>query len=224
MDSTRGNRASALLTKPSGAKQKQRKQSRPTRGQTEARELEDLSARSSNNRTRAAHDLAARRFDRFLGIDNGASESDSFTNRWPGPLTIVSLKAEDITKDMIGRFADYLLVYEDLACSTSLDCMSSVRVLLERKTCTRLFDDNKSWYSQLRKSLEKEFYNRLPEGVRLVVNRAPLMTPEDLRLIGGGLFADNTTLSLKDRTLINFQWAVVGRISDITNLEFCDLL
>ncbi|KAF4150306.1 hypothetical protein GN958_ATG00514 [Phytophthora infestans] len=50
------------------------------------------------------------------------------------------------------------------------------------------------------------------------------MTPEDLRLIGGGLFADNTTLSLKDRTLINFQWAVVGRISDITNLEFCDLL
>ncbi|EEY59573.1 uncharacterized protein PITG_12146 [Phytophthora infestans T30-4] len=155
VDSTRGNRASALLIKPSGAKQKQRKQSRPTRGQTEARELEDLSARSSNNRTRAAHDLAARRFDRFLGIDNGASESDSFTNRWPGPLTIASLKAEDITKDMIGRFADYLLVYKDLG--------------------------------QLRKSLEKEFYNRLPEGVRLVVNRAPLMTPEDLRLIGGGV-------------------------------------
>ncbi|EGZ17938.1 hypothetical protein PHYSODRAFT_300825 [Phytophthora sojae] len=86
-----------------------------------------------------------------------------------------------------------------------LKYLSSIRVVVE------------SFVHRKRKTLKK-----VPPGTA-PANRAPMITPEDLRIIRNALFAEKTVLAIKTRTLANVQWSVKGRISDIVGLDFGDI-
>ena len=49
------------------------------------------------------------------------------------------------------------------------------------------------------------------------------MTLEDLQIIGVILFQQNNIKSSKDRTLLNAQWASIGRGSDVGAISFFDM-
>ncbi|DAZ94121.1 TPA: LOW QUALITY PROTEIN: hypothetical protein N0F65_008985 [Lagenidium giganteum] len=54
-------------------------------------------------------------------------------------------------------------------------------------------------------------------------SNAPVMTLEDLRQFRSGIFATNTVKASHDRTLLVWQWCMVGRSSDVATSTFADL-
>ncbi|KAG3134650.1 hypothetical protein PI124_g4880 [Phytophthora idaei] len=132
------------------------------------------------------------------------------------------MASSDVFTEMIGRFADYLLLDDNIGYNGARNYLSYMTVQLESKTKPHLFADNSAWYTSLHSSLKEEFDDALPDDGTTLFSRAPLMPSDDLRFIGK-IPASNTAVPLADRTLMNFQWAVLGRSSDIVRPRFSDM-
>ncbi|KAH9151135.1 hypothetical protein LEN26_003925 [Aphanomyces euteiches] len=137
-----------------------------------------------------------------------------------GGLSLETISADDITQDLFGKFAAFLVSDPDIGFSTSTTYLSSVKRQIVEVTRTRFFDNNTHWYKTLRSTLRRTYIKQtIACGVPLQ-DKAPLMTLEDLRVITTRLWMRNEPRSMKDRTLLALQWALVGRSSDVGDVVF----
>ena len=54
-------------------------------------------------------------------------------------------------------------------------------------------------------------------------DQAPEMTVKDLRALSEVLFCKDTSKSISHRYLLIFQWQALGRISEISAMQWCDI-
>ncbi|TYZ60679.1 hypothetical protein PybrP1_012107 [[Pythium] brassicae (nom. inval.)] len=142
----------------------------------------------------------SKKFDLFLSSRGGA------------PKTMSTLVADDVDEQLMGTFASFLVQDPTIGFSASTTYLSSVKRQLEELTRTDFFRTRKNWYASLRGTLRKSRAD--------LSKNAPLMTVEDLVVLTETLFARNDTRALKDRTLLAFQWTLIGRSSDVGDLDF----
>ena len=141
---------------------------------------------------------------------------------YPGSLTFDKITKRDVGQNLMGQFATFLFEDKDIQFSTSTTYLSSVKRQLEDKTQTPFFEQNKGWYKRLRYNLRSKYVSKVQEEGKSLQEKAPLMTMEDLETIGEMQFKRNNVKNLKDRCLVNFQWSMIGRSSDVAGVTFND--
>ncbi|KAH9117749.1 hypothetical protein AeMF1_008725 [Aphanomyces euteiches] len=137
-----------------------------------------------------------------------------------GGLSLETISADDITQDLFGKFAAFLVSDPDIGFSTSTTYLSSVKRQIVEVTRTRFFDNNTHWYKTLRSTLRRTYIEQTTARGVPLQDKAPLMTLEDLRVITTRLWMRNEPRSMKDRTLLVLQWALFGRSSDVGDVVF----
>ncbi|TYZ66677.1 hypothetical protein PybrP1_000584 [[Pythium] brassicae (nom. inval.)] len=137
-----------------------------------------------------------------------------------GTLSCTIIKNEHVNEDLTGKFAAFLAADTATGFSASTTYLSSVKRQLVEMTRTSFSINRKERYSSLRMALRKTNLELATSRGRPLQDKAPLMTVEDLRVIGARLCARNDCKALKDRALVAFQWAHVGRSSDVGDVVF----
>ncbi|KAH9111233.1 hypothetical protein AeMF1_014192 [Aphanomyces euteiches] len=74
-----------------------------------------------------------------------------------GGLSLETISADDITQDLFGKFAAFLVSDPDIGFSTSTTYLSSVKRQIVEVTRTRFFDNNTHWYKTLRPTLRRTY-------------------------------------------------------------------
>ena len=96
--------------------------------------------------------------------------------------------------------------------------MSSIRRQLEDDRNCTFFRENESWLTSLRTKMRKtKIAQAINNGVKLT-NKAPAMTMDDKKFLSRTLFKAGDLISTKDRNLLDKQWVLVGRSSDVGDL------
>ncbi|RLN90620.1 hypothetical protein BBJ28_00004182 [Nothophytophthora sp. Chile5] len=134
-------------------------------------------------------------------------------------LQFDSLADADITEALIGSFATFLM--RDVKHNTAKSVLSNLKRQLRSRG--RIFEGNQGWYKNLRSTLRKTYSSAAQSTGSKLVESAPLMAVDDLSSIATALFERSTPTALRDRTLLLWQWAVMGRSSDVTRIRFSDL-
>ncbi|TYZ68974.1 hypothetical protein PybrP1_001386, partial [[Pythium] brassicae (nom. inval.)] len=180
----------------------------PTEHQADATQrLASLMDAAYTSATRNHASAAMKKFAAFL------------THYKNGTLSCTTIKNEDL----MGKLAAFLVADTAIGFSASTTYLSSVKRQLVEMTRTSFFINRKEWYSSLRMTLRKTYLELATSRGRSLQDKAPLMTVEDLRVIGARLWARNDCKALKDRALVAFQWALVGRSSDVGDVVFDQL-
>ena len=149
---------------------------------------------------------------------------DVFLRRhYPLFSSINELDEGHLTQELIGRFATFLVEDSSIGFSASTTYLSSVKRQIEDTLQTDFFQKNKSWYSRLRATLRATYLHKADADGKSLQEKAPLMSLNDLRALGRKLFAQGTPKAMKDRALLNWQWSLVGRSSDVSSLTFQEL-
>ncbi|KUF81349.1 hypothetical protein AM587_10016545 [Phytophthora nicotianae] len=138
-------------------------------------------------------------------------------------LSITTITADHITKDLFGKFLAFLFKDPDIHWQTSMSYLSSIKRQQEEVTGTDLFRSDPDWYRRCRRHLQKQYLMLSISTGKKLKQQAPPMTIEDLRSISTILFLRNDKKSLVDRTLLNNQWLAIGRSSDVGTIHFSDL-
>ena len=171
--------------------------------------IADLMASEHGPATERQDASARAKFNKFLLKYNISSD-------------ITKMKRRDVTTEMFGQFATFLLE-DSVGWQTSMSYLSSIRRQLEKIHHTKMFEQNARWYTDLRSLLNKKYVQQSLTTGKKLREQAPAMTVDDLTLIGKALFHKNTKTSAADRLLINQQWLSIGRSSDVGCLCFADL-
>ena len=130
------------------------------------------------------------------------------------PFTFLTLPLAQINRLVIGQWAHYLT--DKL--SSGLNYMSSIRRQLEDDRNCKFFRENESWLTSLRTKMRKtKIAQAINNGVKLT-NKAPAMTMDDKKFLSRTLFKAGDLISTKDRNLLDKQWVLVGRSSDVGDL------
>ncbi|KAH9114065.1 hypothetical protein AeMF1_011831, partial [Aphanomyces euteiches] len=140
-----------------------------------------------------------------------------------GAVSLDTISSDDITEELFGKFAAFLVSDPNIGYSTSTTYLSSVKRQIVEKTHTTFFDTNNHWYKTLRLTLRRTYLEQTSARGLPLQDKAPLMTLEDLRVITTRLWMRNDLRSMKDRTLVALQWALVGRSSDVGDLTFTQM-
>lgn len=179
----------------------------------------DASFQPITNLMDSEHKESSKRQDK-----SARSKFNAFLKQHVGISTSMdTLSCEDVTKDLLGKFTTFLLNNPQIQHQTSMNYLSSIRRQLETTKGTMLFNNNEKWYKKLRKNLDKHYMLLCVKEGKNLKDQAPIMTMNDLSVIGNMLFMKNSRIALKDRTLLNQQWNAIGRSSDIGCLSFDQL-
>ncbi|KAE9034383.1 hypothetical protein PR003_g9721 [Phytophthora rubi] len=95
-------------------------------------------------------------------------------------MTLMKLKAVDVTKVMFGQLLSFLLLDPDVAWQTSMNYASSIKRQLEVATGTK---PELEWYKRCRRHLSKRYLQEAISTGKKLKEQAPAMTLDDLRVI-----------------------------------------
>ena len=121
---------------------------------------------------------------------------------------------DDINRKLVGQWAAYLI--EELG--SGMNYMSSIRRQLEDARKCTFFNENENFVTKLRTKMRKKYVARAIERGENVTNKAPSMTMDDKQFMSRTLFKAGDVLSMKDRNLLDKQWVLIGRSSDVGDL------
>ncbi|KAH9082813.1 hypothetical protein LEN26_021109 [Aphanomyces euteiches] len=167
--------------------------------------VQDINDNRLGDSSRRQDKSARKQFMQFLG---------------PSIQSFETIPVEIVSKDTIGKFCSFLLSNTTIGFQASMNYLSCIRRQLETQFKTSIFNDNSGWYSNTRRQLAMQYVLKsLKDGTKLK-DQAPPMTIHDLTQIGEILFRQNDLKSFGDRTLLNAQWASIGRASDVGNIRY----
>lgn len=72
-------------------------------------------------------------------------------------LSMDTVKSEDVTKELIGKFLSFLFSSTSIKWQTSMNYLSSVKRQLEERTGTKLFQTETDWYRRCRRHLHRQY-------------------------------------------------------------------
>jgi hypothetical protein len=137
------------------------------------------------------------------------------------------LTANDLTKELIGCFPDYLSQVAKIdKFNTCTSYLSGVKSKFENDA--RFKDVYKDifmskWYTNLRTKINRLYAEKaLSSGDKMVDAAAP-MQESDLKQYCHMLFQKNNNTSLENRCLLAFQWQAMGRITEIVAMKMTDV-
>ena len=136
---------------------------------------------------------------------------------YPHKSFSMSIPPGFFTKDVIGKFADYLVKVKKIGkCGTALGYISQVRIHLESSYEGTIlpFLVGDSYYTKLRQNVLKHYMERCSKNGEKLVDSAPPMTKEDLKIICMRLLSRNSPTANEDRCLICHQFQLIGRVSE----------
>ena len=105
------------------------------------------------------------------------------------------------TNDVIWKFADYLLKVKKFGkCGTALGYISHIRIYLDSSYEGTIlpFLVGDSYYSKLRQNILKHYMERCSKNGEKLVDSAPPMTKEDLKIICMRLLSRNSPTANED--------------------------
>ena len=114
---------------------------------------------------------------------------------YPHKSFSMSIPPEFCTKDVIGKFADYLVKVKKIGkCGTALGYLSQIRIHLESSYEGTIlpFLVGDSYYAKLRQNVLKHYMELCSKNGEKLVDSAPPMTKEDLKIICMRLLSRNS--------------------------------
>ena len=168
---------------------------------------------------------AINKFSAYLSYENNLHPQTHLYRAYIPPTVDAENCIPDtyFTKDLFGRFADYMIsIQPRLAYNTIESYLSKVKNIISEdyeysKRVRYLTNGKPAWYTRLVQKVRSTCNDVcLEEGTRLQ-DSAPAMTEGDLELLCKILFMKEANESFADRCLLIFQWQLMGRISEICN-------
>ena len=157
---------------------------------------------------------ATNHFNSFLVFLMGEEPSTI----WPVRYCPVDVPADFYSKDLIGKFACYLVHEKEVkSLETALSYVSKLkgRLTLDYGAEKLPFlDDSNTFWAKLRANLKRLYLAKCNLSGERLVKSAPPMTKADLKVILHLLLELNTSSSNEERCIICLQYQVVGRISE----------
>jgi hypothetical protein len=139
------------------------------------------------------------------------------------------LTREDITKDFLGKFSDYLFKVANIkSVNTMLSYISSTKqVLLQFLQCDKLLlsDDNETWYNKLRRKLVDKYLDKCQNDGTALTNHAEGVDGSALRFMCEFLFFGKIGESgfrhrHANRWLLTLDRFLVGRIDEAARVKY----
>lgn len=127
-----------------------------------------------------------------------------------------------LTQTLFGQYATFLIDIAGVKKVSSFNgYISKTKKLLKLDYGQNLtlFDGDSSWYTQLRSNALKKYVERLGHGEKLVDN-APPLTENDLRLMCEMLMEMNGIEANEQRCMLAMDVQLLGRISEIKDLKY----
>ncbi|KAH9072444.1 hypothetical protein Ae201684P_022022 [Aphanomyces euteiches] len=156
--------------------------------------LANLMDTSYTDATRNHASAAMKKFVLFL---------ENYNN---GAVSLDTISSDDITEELFGKFAAFLVSDPNIGYSTSTTYLSSVKRQNVEKTHTTFFDTNNHWYKTLRLTLRRTYLEQTSARGLPLQAKAPLMTLEDLRNIGRIAMGIGCSSDVGDLRFTQMQW------------------
>jgi site-specific recombinase XerC len=123
-----------------------------------------------------------------------------------------------LTKELFGKFANYLQVGPKLRQETALSYMSAIKIYVTVELNSAIFQSvSGQWYKNLRSKMEKEYVNQSIQTGEEIQTRAEAMSVVELAEICQAIFR---LKNYKDRALLCIQYHCFGRISEVVAVNF----
>lgn len=180
-------------------------------------ELEDVSKDQAQS-TERGYQSAKKYFNQYL---------ETLRIRIPDhPTKIEELTAQHIDEKLLGKFASYLMGCPKVKkCDTALVHLSKVKSLLVKQFSTHpLFAAHSDYYTRLRANLTRRYMAKCAQAGTSLCEHSVPMTEEDLLWMCQTLLKKSTDWgAVLNRGLLVLQWQILGRISEVSRLQFTDL-
>jgi hypothetical protein len=150
---------------------------------------------------------AIKHLDKYLDylhqIDSNANPYTSYSKE--------SIPLEYFTKDLIGKFADYLMKIKKIKrLETTNGYISKVKgkLALDYDPLILPFLASSTFYTKLRLTVTSFYVTKCAHTGENLSDKAPPMTFDDLQIINDILIRNNTPDSNESRCLLTHQWQV----------------
>lgn len=175
-------------------------------------ELQDISMNRAKS-TKKLYCAAMNHFDKYMLY---------VTNNQMSLAQLAEHHPEKITKDLVGKFTDYLFrVAKIETIGTAHDYLSSAKTNLSLiNSAVHAELDHPVWYRKLRHNVKAVYIQDCVETGKPISTAQGSMTEDHLDYICTTLFAAGSRNCLADRCLLAFNWQCVGRISEVATLRW----
>lgn len=151
---------------------------------------------------------ARKQFNSFLEFyHNEDSEACPYTNLDEVPVEVFE-----------GNFPFYLRKHTDVMLGTAKIYISAIKTYIGRKNQHNNIHGD--WYTDVRNSTERIFYDDCVESGDTVANQTVPMTAEDLKIISEVLFSNGTAAGLESRAISVYSRQMLARISELSISNF----
>ena len=173
-------------------------------------ELVDIGIARSSSHARqfnAVHKI----FNKFLAFQYKDKDHPLYNKKYK------DLNSTDITQTLFGMFVDYLL--RGRGCPSESTAMNYISSMKGSITKDHNIIIDPEWYRFVRKNTSKYYM----KNGQVSSQRDNVMTQHELTYFCEVLFKMSTRESINDRGLLAFNWVLLGRISEISELKWSDI-
>ena len=124
------------------------------------------------------------------------------------------LHTKEMVQKWVGFFTDYLIKNKKIGAGARSNYLSTIKTLFAQNG----FEIRGDAYKNLRRQIGKS-----KKDDKKSCRKKSIGADNFLNLCRK-LFADNTEVSLRDRGVLAYDWATIGRISEVTSLSISDVV